>query len=779
MFDLFFNLGAVPDNIETGVYNSLRVVLSYCVAAFASYTALLLAHELTGAKTPTEKRMLHWGGAFAMGAGIWSMHFIGMLSYRMRMALEYDLWLTLLSLLIAIAVAYGALRIVARERLLPSQILIGGVLLGCGICGMHYTGMAAMKMDADLRYVPSLFFLSVAIAIGASWVALWTAFTLARRDSPDRFLFQLAAALIMGGAICGMHYTGMAAAVFIPFPDCRYDPNQNFDTLAGATAGITAIILGIALGFVGYRRGQAEYDLRDSESRLRAVIDNALDGLITINPRGTIETFNPACERLFGYEADEVIGRNVRLLMPEAYHSEHDGYLARNLITGEPQIIGTTGREVTALRADGSTFPSDLSISSFDLTNGTHFFGIVRDISARKETEERLRESTQREKLVIQCALDAIVTIDERGLITEWNEQAEMIFGWSRQEAIGKSMAGMIIPPAYRAAHYAGIQRFLAEGVANILGKRIELVAQTRQGIIFPVEMSVTSQKARNGVYFTAFVRDITAQKTAEAERDANISALERSNNELDNFSHIVSHDLKEPLRGLHSQSSILLEDFGAQLGETGARRLNRLVFLSERMQRLVDDLLYFSRLGRSEMAIQETDPNEIVLEVAQLLEAFLEERHASVIVPNPMPIIRCDKVRVTEVFRNLITNAAKYNDKDRPEVEVGLLAHVDTSEGDQQNVFYVKDNGVGIAAEFHEEIFRIFKRLDNSATGQEAGTGAGLTFVKKIIEQHGGRVWLTSELGKGTIFYFTLPGLHENVKHLDDHVPKVTGRAA
>jgi len=779
MLDSFFHFGDIPTNIETGVYNAFRVAISYSAAAFASYTALLLAHELMGAKTLAERRMLHWGGAFAMGAGIWSMHFIGMLSYRMRMALDYDLWLTLLSLLIAIGVAYGALRIVAHDRLLRSRILTGGVLLGFGICGMHYTGMAAMKMDADLRYIPSLFFLSVVIAIVASWAALWMAFTLARRDSPDRFLFQFAAALIMGGAICGMHYTGMAAAVFIPFADCRYDPNQNFNTLAGATAGITAIILGIVLGFLGYRRGQAEFDLRDSESKLRAVIDNAVDGLITIDPQGTIETFNPACERLFGHEADEVIGRNVSLLMPEPYHSERDGYLSRYFATGNAQIIGTMGREVTARRKDGTTFPIDLSISSFDLTNGTHFFGIVRDISARKEIEERLRESTQREKLVIQCALDAIITIDEQGLITEWNEQAEINFGWSREEAMGQLMAEMIIPPAHRTAHYKGIQLFLAEGVANILGRRIELVAQTRGGDTFPVEMAVTSQQARNHHFFTAFVRDITAQKNAEAERDINISALERSNDELDNFSHIVSHDLKEPLRGILTNAAILLEDLGDRIGETGTRRLHRMIYLSERIQRLVDDLLYFSRLGQVEMAIQATDPNEIVHDVVQLLEAFIEERHAKVIIPHLMPIIACDKVRVTEAFRNLIINAIKYNDKDKPEVEVGFSKCMETGESIHHDVFYVKDNGVGIAAEFHEEIFRIFKRLQSDAAGQETGTGAGLTFVKKIIEQHGGRIWLASEVGKGTIFYFTLPRPYGNVKHRDGDNPEVTGRAA
>lgn len=166
--------------VEKGVYQPPLIALSYIVASFASYVALSMAQCLVSATGATEKRLFHWVGAFSMGAGIWSMHFIGMLSYKMRMVVEYDPWLTLLSLLIAIAVAYGVLGIVARDRLPFRRLLIGAVLLGFGICAMHYTGMAAMKMDGDLRYMPDIFALSVFIAIAASGTALWIAFKLAR-----------------------------------------------------------------------------------------------------------------------------------------------------------------------------------------------------------------------------------------------------------------------------------------------------------------------------------------------------------------------------------------------------------------------------------------------------------------------------------------------------------------------------------------------------------------------------------------------------------------------
>jgi signal transduction histidine kinase len=232
---------------------------------------------------------------------------------------------------------------------------------------------------------------------------------------------------------------------------------------------------------------------------------------------------------------------------------------------------------------------------------------------------------------------------------------------------------------------------------------------------------------------------------------------LERSNQELDDFAYIASHDLKEPLRGLFNHASFLLEDYKDKIDEDGVRRLTRLGQLCQRMERLINDLMYFSRLGRADLAVQKTDPNAVIVEIQQMMETVLSERHARIVVPRVLPQIVCDKTRVIEVFRNLITNAVKYNDKTERLVEIGFLDSVDTEARTEPSVFYVKDNGVGIDPEFHQEIFRIFKRLQNASDGPETGTGVGLTFVKKIVERHGGRIWLESEAGKGSVFYFNL----------------------
>jgi len=256
----FFFLSAAPAAAEVGSYKPLIVLLSFLVASFASYVALCAARHIALAETTGARRMLHFGGALALGSGIWSMHFIGMLSYKMNMLVNYDLALTILSYVIAVVVGYGALSVSTAkrdEKTLTRRILVTALILGIGICAMHYVGMSAMKMEARVQYRPGLFALSVLIAVGAAAAASYLSYTLAWRDIKSRQLMQVVTALVLGSGICGMHYTGMAAAVITPYADCRYDPNQNFDMLAFSIAVSTGAILCIALFSSAYGRSRS------------------------------------------------------------------------------------------------------------------------------------------------------------------------------------------------------------------------------------------------------------------------------------------------------------------------------------------------------------------------------------------------------------------------------------------------------------------------------------------------------------------------------------------
>nr|WP_208492251.1 ATP-binding protein [aff. Roholtiella sp. LEGE 12411] len=226
---------------------------------------------------------------------------------------------------------------------------------------------------------------------------------------------------------------------------------------------------------------------------------------------------------------------------------------------------------------------------------------------------------------------------------------------------------------------------------------------------------------------------------------------LERSNNELDAFAYIASHDLKEPLRGIHNYSNFLIEDYGEILNDEGMDKLRTLIRLTQRMEDLIDSLLHFSRLGRVDLSMQQTNINSVVTRSLDLLNARIEEMHVEICIPRPLPTVYCDRVQVGEVFNNLIANAIKYNDKPEKWIEIGYIDHPTAPA-----IFYVQDNGIGIREKHFEAIFRIFKRL-HGPNKYGGGTGAGLTIAKKIVERHSGKIWVESTYGQGSTFYFTL----------------------
>jgi light-regulated signal transduction histidine kinase (bacteriophytochrome) len=242
--------------------------------------------------------------------------------------------------------------------------------------------------------------------------------------------------------------------------------------------------------------------------------------------------------------------------------------------------------------------------------------------------------------------------------------------------------------------------------------------------------------------------------------------ALARSNTELEDFAYIASHDMKEPLRGIRNYADFFIEDHGAKVGDEGLQQLQTIVRLTKRMEDLIETLLHYSRVGRVDLAMVETDLQDIMVEVLDSLQISLQEAGVEVRSPKPLPTIVCDQARVAEIFRNLVTNAMKYNDKEEKWIEIGFHAnegetaatngHGPPSPQRKPIVFYVRDNGIGIPEKHRDSVFRIFRRL-HGRDKYGGGTGAGLTVVKKVVERHEGKIWLESEVGEGTTFYFTL----------------------
>jgi len=236
-------------------------------------------------------------------------------------------------------------------------------------------------------------------------------------------------------------------------------------------------------------------------------------------------------------------------------------------------------------------------------------------------------------------------------------------------------------------------------------------------------------------------------------------SRLEASNTELDSFAYVASHDLKEPLRGISNYSNFLIEDYGEQLDAEAIERLETLVRLTDRMENLLDSLLHYSRVGRMDLQKKEVDLQNVLEDSLLFLRNRIEENNVEIKTPRPLPKVFADEVRTGEIFTNLISNAIKYNDKISKQIEIGYLENVLQNVADEaktEQLFYIRDNGIGIEERHHADIFRIFKRL-HGRNEYSGGVGAGLTIVKKIVERHGGRVWLESKKGDGTTFYFTI----------------------
>lgn len=390
--DHFFALGPEPEKLVTGQYDPSLVALSLAISVGASYMALALAAAARGSCTRLMKRLHLFSGSASLGLGIWSMHFIGMLAFDMPASVHYHPGLTALSAIPSLVASWVTLSLLAGHDLTRARLISGGVVVGVGIGAMHYLGMAAMEVGPALRYDPLLFALSILVAVLLGTLALWTSFGLCRRTILSGVQSRLLAGLIMGLAIAGMHYTAMEATRFIGEPDPDFLPgSQSHTALALTIAAVTVLFSLSAAGVNAIARYRALLrHSRATASELKATLDATVDGIVKISENGRVLSFNESAERIFGYDAAEVVGNNVTMLMPPPHREAHDGYIERYLRTGECRIIGTD-REVWGLHRDGHQFPVRLAIGESRLGSVSTFVGFVTDISERHRMENDLR----------------------------------------------------------------------------------------------------------------------------------------------------------------------------------------------------------------------------------------------------------------------------------------------------------------------------------------------------------------------------------------------------
>ena len=607
--------------VHTG-YDPALVALSLAIAILASYTALDLGARVRTAPGHFRPAWL-LGAAVAMGGGIWSMHFVGMLAFEMGMPAAYDLGITLLSLLIAVGVTGAALAWVGRRRAGRRDVLIAGPIMGIGVAAMHYTGMAAMRVPGNLAYSLPVVALSVAIAISAATVALWLTFR------PTSVSQKLVAALVMGAAVAGMHYTGMAAATFTAEEAGAHAAHiaaagADQKNIALSVTGATFVILFLAMLASAVDQQRIQGDLRASEERFRAAVQAVRGVLWTNDPEGRMTGEQPGWSALTGQS-----------------RSEYEGF-------GWAEAVHPDDREASVAAWNATV-----------ATRGTFLH------------EHRVRA---RDGLWRHFAIRAVPVLDAHGAIREW----------------------------------VGVHT------------------------------------------------DITEQREAEAE-------LRESNEEIQRYAYIVSHDLRAPLvnvMGFTSELEAVREELrtvlrdhsqGARIDGDMAEALGFIQAAVAKMERLIAAILKLSREGRRRFAPEPLEMTGLLRGIADVQRHQAASRGATVTVADDLPVIVADRLAVEQIFGNLIDNALKYLDPDRPgRIEVTARP----APGDRIR-FAVSDNGRGIPTQDHGRIFELFRR---SGVQDRPGEGIGLAHVKALTRALGGRIEVASQVGGGTTFVVTLP---------------------
>jgi PAS domain S-box-containing protein len=498
-------------------------------------------------------------------------------------------------------------------------------------------------------------------------------------------------------------------------------------------------------------RKSAEKHLAQMEGRYRGLLEAAPDAMVVVNQGGEIILLNLQAEKQFGYHRDELVGQKVKNIIPEGFAERLIADSLRSTEDALAQQIGT-GIELTGRRKNGSNFPIEIMLSPLESAEGILVTAAIRDISIRKNAESHLAQMEGRYRGLLEAAPDAMVVVNQGGGIVLLNVQAEKQFGYHRDELVGQQVKN-IIPEGFAERLIADGTRTAAEALAQQIGTGIELTGRRKDGSNFPIEIMLSPLESAEGILVTAAIRDISVRKSSEEHLVKTVGELKRSNDELQQFAYVASHDLQEPLRMVASYTQLLAQRYKGRLDSDADEFIAYAVDGSTRMQGLIQDLLAYSRAGSNGKALREISSESALEEALASLRATIEESGA-VVTHDSLPAITTDGTQLAQVFQNLVGNAIKYHGAQVPQVHISAAKNAGN-----EWIFSVRDNGLGIDPQYFDRIFVLFQRLHGPT--EFKGTGIGLAICKKMLEGLGGRIWVESQPEKGSTFYFALPERH------------------
>jgi two-component system, sensor histidine kinase and response regulator len=742
-----------------GTYDHRLVAVSIAVAIFASYAALDLAGRVTANRG---KARLAWlsGGAFAMGSGIWAMHYTGMLAFRLPIPVYYHVPTVILSLLAAVLASFVALYVASRERMTPLHVVAGSLLMGAGIATMHYTGMAAMRLAAMHHYHRGLWILSIILAITISFVGILLISCF--RGEHRRWMPKLAIAVVMGLAIPVMHYTGMAAVSFMA-TGVAPDLSQSVDISSLAISAIvfvTLLILGIVLvtSLVDRRFSAQQAMLGNERKMLRSLIDNVPNFLYIKDTQARFVVANLHCARQLGLKtAEDLLGKSDFDLYPQnlaAGFYEDDQNVIRTgqpLLNREEMGVDSEGNPTRVLSTKVPILDKDGRIT------GIACVGI--DITEQKCAEAELRDSRELFMLLLNSIPEGVYGIDTSGNCTFCNPACVRLLGYREAaDLFGKNMHDLMHHTRPDGVPYPAEKCHIYEAFRRGYGThRDDEVLWCRDGASFPAEYW-SHPLLRDGAVIGTVVTfvDITQRKRTEQVLQQAREAAEAASRAKSEFLANMSHEIRTPMNGVIGMTELALD---TELTTEQRGYLNLVKSSAESLLTLLNDILDFSKIeaGRLDMEVIEFNLRDSLDDAIKAISLRAQEKGLELachILPDVPDELRGDPTRLRQIVLNLIGNAIKFTSQGE------ILIRVETQEENANAAmlhFSVSDTGVGIPSEKQSSIFEAFTQADNSTTRKYGGTGLGLSICTRLVEMMGGRIWLESDLAGAVRFISVL----------------------
>jgi NO-binding membrane sensor protein with MHYT domain/nitrogen-specific signal transduction histidine kinase len=693
-----------------GSYDDVLVALSVVIAIMSAYAALNLARRVTFARGWSRVLWLT-GGAIAMGFGIWSMHYMGMLAFHLPVPVQYDWPTVVLSLIAAIVASAVALVVVSRPKMDLKRALLGSVLMGGGIATMHYTGMQAMRMPAMCSYSPALVGLSVFLAILISLVALWLTFRF-RRDAAAWSWRKSASAVVMGLAIPVMHYTGMAAVTLTPATMMHDDLSH---AISVSSLGVTAIGLATFVVLGAVLLSNLRFESLPTARQLIARYFLSLGLISVLAILGMLLVEHQGGEARVEARTINIAGRQGMLSQAIAKEAV---LISRSTDVAERIRLGNDLRGLDALweksHAALQHGDSVLGVSGSNSPAIRQMFTALQpDFTAMAEATRRLveRSAAPSAPMDVSAEVDVILS-RERAFLRDMDA---IVFQYDREASFPDRTGNRL-------------QMALLLSVLGVL-----LV----QGILV---LRPALANIHQGISQLEHAKQALQHKSEE---------LVRSNAELEQFAYVASHDLQEPLRMVASYTQLLARRYQGKLDRDADEFIGFAVDGATRMQTLIRDLLSYSRVMTQGRSLQPVDTRLAFDAACENLHKAIEESGVAVSV-GALPTIHADATQMTQLFQNLLGNALKYRNERAPRI------HVDAKPAEKSWLFSVEDNGIGIESQYFERIFQMFQRLHTRE--KYSGTGIGLAICRRIVERHGGRIWVESAPGRGSTFLFAIP---------------------